>query len=208
MALTGITQIANVLNLTERRVQQLVREGLPKEGHGQYDLAKSMMWYIRYLQKKVEARATESEAGAASSWRDEKKRLLHLQANNEELEYKRKLGEVVPVEMVRDQFVTFATTVHDRLIALPSKIAPRLEGESREVIRVKLHEFIKDTLNGLSAEPIYHPKPIAEPEPIPEIQAEEPKVQRRKNARTVPEDSGGKPQRNHASRGGKVRGRA
>lgn len=145
--------VSKALNLTERRVMQLVNEGMPRVGRGQYDPWACALWYIRYLQKAVEQRGTANDDGSASSWREEKKRLVRLQANNEELEYRRKLGEVVPVDMVRDKFVTFASTVHDRFMALPSKLAARLEGESREVIRVKLFESIRDLLNGLSDEP-------------------------------------------------------
>ena len=145
--------VAKALNLTERRVQQLVREGMPRAERGQYDPWACALWYIRYLQKAVEAKGTGNDDGSATSWREEKKRLVRLQANNEELEYKRKLGELIPVDMVRDKFVTLTSTVHDRFVALPSKIAPRLEGESREVIRIKLFEAVRDLLNGLAGKP-------------------------------------------------------
>ena len=197
--------VAKALNLTERRVQQLVREGMPKEGHGQYDPWACALWYIRYLQKKVEARETESPDGKGASWRDEKKRLLHLQANNEELEYKKRLGDVVPVEMVREKFVIFATSVHDRFVALPSKLAPRLEGERKESIRVKLYESIRDTLNGLSEEPITAKEPEPDPEPPQEEPTKPKKTTGRKNARTDRAVRGGKSECNHQARGGKIR---
>jgi phage terminase Nu1 subunit (DNA packaging protein) len=142
--------VAKALNLTERRVMQLVNEGMPRAGRGEYDPWACALWYIRYLQKAVEQRGTGNDDGSATSWREEKKRLVRLQANNEELEYRRKLGELAPVEVFESKIVEFATTVKGRFLALPSKIAPRLEGESRDVIRLKLFEAVKDLFNGLA----------------------------------------------------------
>lgn len=152
-ATVKVEVVAKALNLTPRRIMQLAKEGMPRAERGQYDPWACALWYIRYLQKALEARGTQNDDGSATSWREERKRLIRLQANNEELEYRKRLGELMPVDEVRSKFVTFAGTVHDRFIALPSRLSPRLEGESREVIRVKLFEAIRDTLNGLSQEP-------------------------------------------------------
>jgi phage terminase Nu1 subunit (DNA packaging protein) len=142
--------VAKALNLTERRVMQLVNEGMPRQGRGEYDPWACALWYVRYLQKAVEQRGTGNDDGSATSWREEKKRLVRLQANNEELEYRRKLGELAPIELFESKIVEFATTVKGRFLALPSKIAPRLEGESRDVIRLKLFEAVRDLFNGLA----------------------------------------------------------
>jgi phage terminase Nu1 subunit (DNA packaging protein) len=150
VALVGVAELARVLDRTERNIQLLVQAGMPKAGHGQYDLGICMQWYIRYLQKASDTRGTDNDDGSQTSWKEEKKRLVRLQANNEELEYRRKLGELVPVDMVKDKFIAFATTVKTRVMAVPSKVAGRLEGESREVIRLKLFEALRDVLNGLA----------------------------------------------------------
>jgi hypothetical protein len=43
--------IARLLNITERRLQQLAREGIvPKAAHGQYPLAAAIRGYVTYLQ--------------------------------------------------------------------------------------------------------------------------------------------------------------
>jgi hypothetical protein len=54
MPTVSAEKIARALNLTESRVHQLVKEGLPKEGRGQFDPVKCMAFYIRYLQNKIE----------------------------------------------------------------------------------------------------------------------------------------------------------
>src|SRR5690554_4944951 len=44
--------VSRLLNLTERRLQQLAREGIiPKAAHGKYPLVQCVQGYIRYLQQ-------------------------------------------------------------------------------------------------------------------------------------------------------------
>ena len=55
--MAGTTQpiavIAKLLDLSERRVQQLSREGvIPKATRGQYDLVGSVRGYVRYLRSR------------------------------------------------------------------------------------------------------------------------------------------------------------
>lgn len=58
-------QAAALLDLTERRVQQLAREGvIPKASHGRYPVAGAVRGYIGYLRDEVR-RSTETAAGAA-----------------------------------------------------------------------------------------------------------------------------------------------
>jgi len=57
VAIVKAEKVAQALNLTESRVHQLVKEGLSKEGRGQYDAVKCMLWYVRYLQNAIEKRA-------------------------------------------------------------------------------------------------------------------------------------------------------
>jgi phage terminase Nu1 subunit (DNA packaging protein) len=206
-SVSGAT-VAKALNLTERRIQQLAKEGMPRAERGQYDPWACALWYIRYLQKAVESRVGDDGDGTASSWREEKKRLLRLQANNVELDYKKKLGEVIPVEMARDTLMKFTQTAHDRFIALSSKVAPRLEGESRDVIRLKLYEAVRDTLNGLASQPIDEEKQPARAVKKPAKAATRKKSTGRASVRSGTADHSGKSRGNHPTGGAAVRGRA
>lgn len=53
MALVSVHKISEAFGISARKVQQLVLEGMPREVHGQYDLAKCMLWYARYLHQKA-----------------------------------------------------------------------------------------------------------------------------------------------------------
>lgn len=56
MPTVKVDQVAKALNVPATRVQRLAREGMPRAGRGEYDLGQCMAWYIRYLQKALEAR--------------------------------------------------------------------------------------------------------------------------------------------------------
>jgi hypothetical protein len=53
MPTVEVQQLTRFLNLSERRIGQLVKEGMPKEGRGQYDPIKCAGWYVRYLQAAI-----------------------------------------------------------------------------------------------------------------------------------------------------------
>jgi phage terminase Nu1 subunit (DNA packaging protein) len=50
MPTVEVSKVAAFLNLDERRVQQLVKEGMPRESRGQYDPVKCAHFYIRFSQ--------------------------------------------------------------------------------------------------------------------------------------------------------------
>jgi phage terminase Nu1 subunit (DNA packaging protein) len=55
MSFVDVLKVAQALNLEVRRVQQLVKEGIPREARGQYDAVKCMLFYIRYLRDRDQA---------------------------------------------------------------------------------------------------------------------------------------------------------
>jgi phage terminase Nu1 subunit (DNA packaging protein) len=61
--IVGIKELAVILNLTPRRVHQLVQEGLPKKSYGRYDRDQCAAFYIRYLHALVEKKAIIDEGG-------------------------------------------------------------------------------------------------------------------------------------------------
>ena len=55
MKTVNAKQMAIFLGLdSERRVQQLVKEGMPRDARGQYNPIKCGAWYVRYLQAAIE----------------------------------------------------------------------------------------------------------------------------------------------------------
>ena len=77
-----VATIARLLLLTERRVQQLVKEGvIPKTERNRYELAPAVQGYIRYLQERI-----AGNPSAPVDFQLEKSRLVKIQADKAQIE--------------------------------------------------------------------------------------------------------------------------
>lgn len=86
MALVDVGRIASALKLSRRRVQQPVKEGLPRESRGQYAPVECMLWYICYLQNAIEKKSVPMADGSYAGEREERVRLLRAKADLREME--------------------------------------------------------------------------------------------------------------------------
>jgi phage terminase Nu1 subunit (DNA packaging protein) len=144
-------KIAQALNLTESRVHQLVREGLPKEGRGQYEPVKCMLWYIRYLQRAIEKKAVPTLDGRYLGEREERMRLLRADADLREMELASQRGRLIAIQDVEKELTDLLLTTKSRIMAIPSRLAPELVGEtSRVMIQARLEKACKESLARLA----------------------------------------------------------
>lgn len=147
MAFVDVGRVAQALNLDERRVQQLVKEGLPREARGQYDPVKCMLWYIRYLQQALEKKAVPNLDGGFVGEREERVRLLRADADLREMELAKERGLVVALPDLEATLTDLVLTTKARIMAIPPRLAPELVGEmSRVMIQAKLEKACKESL--------------------------------------------------------------
>ena len=59
--IVSTAQLAAILNLSARRVQQLREEGMPRATHGKWDLMSAIPWYIEHLEKNARPQDKTSE---------------------------------------------------------------------------------------------------------------------------------------------------
>ena len=139
--------IAKLLNLTERRVQQLAKEGIVvRDGKGKYDLVGSVRGYVKYLQD----RALGKEIAPIDS-HAEKARLLRAQADKTELEVKALQKTLVPVMQVETTWMMMLAAFRSHMLSLPAKTAHLLApiDDNAEIERI-LREQIYEGLTELS----------------------------------------------------------
>lgn len=98
-----IEQLAKVLNLTPRRVQQLVGEGMPRSARGAYDLGNCMSWYIRYLQKALETRSSGTEGSGITNLMTQRTRQAQESAERMQMANLKARGEVVLIADVQQK---------------------------------------------------------------------------------------------------------
>jgi len=152
MAVVDLRQVSKALNVSERRIQQLAKEGLPKEERGKYELGKCMLWYIRYLQVALEASGRrdsgESEFIGA---REERARLLRAEAELKEMELAQKRGQLVAIADVEAEYTSLVLSIKARIMAIPPRLAPEIVGEdSRVMAQAKIEKYCKEALAQLA----------------------------------------------------------
>src|ERR1700688_4760801 len=147
MPLVNVERVAQALNLDPRRVQQLVKEGMPKEGRGQYDPVKCMLWYIRYLQAALERRSVQMTDGTFAGEREERVRLLRADADLREIELAKERSHLVAIPDIEQMFTDLVLTTKARIMAIPPRLAPELVGEpSRVMIQAKIEKACNESL--------------------------------------------------------------
>jgi phage terminase Nu1 subunit (DNA packaging protein) len=155
-ATADVGKIANAMNLTEQRVQQLVKEGLPREARGRYDTVKCLRWYIRYLQTALKKKSVPTLEGGYVGEREERVRLLRSQADLSEIELAKQRGQLVAIQDTERAMTDLVLTTKARILAVAPRVAPDLLGvTSRVMAHAIVETALKEALLSLSK---YEPK--------------------------------------------------
>ena len=140
-----VAVIAKLLDLSERRVQQLSREGvIPKATRGQYDLIGSVRGYVRYLRDQ----AVSAQAGAPD-YAVERARYIRARADLAEMEANQRRGSLIAASDAGAAWVAMLALLRTRLLSLPDRLAPLVyETDSlagtRDLLRGTLREALED----------------------------------------------------------------
>jgi phage terminase Nu1 subunit (DNA packaging protein) len=121
MTHANVEQVAKALNLTARRVQQLVKLGMPQAARGQYELGACMHWYIRHLQKAVEARSS-GDGNNMTSLVTERTKQAREQAERMQMANLKARGEVLVTADVRQQVLGAIAFLAQDLAAVPQRV--------------------------------------------------------------------------------------
>lgn len=140
---TTQTEMGRALKITRQRVSQLVQEGiLPVDEKGSILLVEGIKQYCRM-------KTDGAESGEVDF---DKERALHEKAKREIAELKldkmRKNAYSAPV--VEYVMTAMAANLRTQLLGMPSKLAPFLEGKSKEEIYSLITKEIEEKLSELS----------------------------------------------------------
>jgi phage terminase Nu1 subunit (DNA packaging protein) len=147
--IVAVGRLAGELGVGERRVQQLVEIGMPRTGRGRYNLVDCFRWFVRRQADLLETRKSVPGSGLLA----EQERLTKVKADREELELARSRGELIPLAVYEEQMAELIMSARMRLLALPARLAPDLEGQERAGIRVRLKREIHSALTSLASGP-------------------------------------------------------
>jgi len=142
-----VGSLCRVLNISERRVQQLVKEGvLTKEERGRYPFLTNIKNYVMYLQSRV-----DGNAKGVIDLDKARKRKLHAEAMLVELELETAQGNTISVADHGDTIGKLGDTLKGRLLVMPSKLAPALALETKQgLCKQIVEDEIRSTLTEIS----------------------------------------------------------
>lgn len=139
-----VNTIATLLNITERRVQQLAKEGIiPKAQKGSYDLVQSVNGYIKYLQNQLNNNSEFKDL------KFEKTRLIKFQADKSQIELKLIQGNAILITDIETEISNMILTVRTKLLTIPNKLAPLLINETdlaivENIIKTNIYEILEE----------------------------------------------------------------
>lgn len=168
----GIVEICKVLAgdgnppLTPERVRQLVNEGMPKDGHGQYDAVRCMFWYLGKCRRMIAHKETDNADGSSSGIRGERKRLLSTQADIAEMELAKARSETISIDDHTRVLSELVMETKARMMSIPARAAADVVGEtSRVMVQAKIEKRVREAMSHLAASsPSIEPK-ASKPEP-------------------------------------------
>ncbi len=137
-----VAAVAQLLKLTERRVQQLVQDGvLPRPVKRAYDPVACVHAYIDYLRRLA--------LGAGEmSLTDERTRLTKLQADLAEIELRKAKGDMIDSRKAMKSWGGVVSAVRQRLLGLPTRLAPVVAARSipqaKERLEIAIHEVLQE----------------------------------------------------------------
>ena len=143
-----VAKIASLLLITTRRVQQLVKEGvIPKTERGRYELEPAVHGYIRYLQDRGSIGANTVDD--AKSYYEQRARLIRLQADRAEAELHELQGSLVAVDDVSEQWARLLGRMRQRILSIPSKLAPMIHHETdaaivESILEAAVHDVLTE----------------------------------------------------------------
>ena len=137
-------QVAKAFKVALRTVQRWTREGMPKTSEGFYDIIEIQAWRIM---KKTHGQATTDSD--KEKWDTKFRQMKALLA---EMEYKKRLGELMTREEVEEGRVRRILVVKRALLSLPNRLAPQVVNldvrKAGEIIRIRVEEIINNFAEG------------------------------------------------------------
>jgi phage terminase Nu1 subunit (DNA packaging protein) len=142
-----VVEVARACNLTVARVHQLVGEGMPRLGRGRYELGPCMAWYVRYLQRALEAKTDPETRGDAVAFVRQRTRLALEQADATAMRNVAARADLVRLFQVEREFHALTAALADYAKTLPAQLAAECEGQDVAERQITLARAMGDLLD-------------------------------------------------------------
>lgn len=132
--------VAKIFGVTVRTIQYWIREGMPVTNEDTYDLIDIRAWRFTRMKKNKKNQGNEKK--------DWEQIYREMKARLAELELKKALKEYVPIEDIQRELFIYCTIIKQRMLSLPTQIAPQLIGLDVKQIYALLSERIREIIGG------------------------------------------------------------
>lgn len=142
--------IADLLNLSERRIEQLVAKRiLPKAARGKFDLYQTVKAYCMYMQQKLSG---GDEVIDVSEYKDRLLRATTLEAEEKaklrEMARREKEGELMARDEVIAQWAARCVEMKSALLTIPVQVGfrfpdPDIRNDVEEEVEKAIYEILK-----------------------------------------------------------------
>lgn len=160
--IVAIGALGRVINLSDRRIQQLMKEGvLERHEKGRYPFLSNVKAYVVYLQARADG------GGTVIDLEDARKRKLGAEARLAEIELQKAEEEIISVDAHSEVIGKIADVVRGRLTAIPSKTAPALALENKqtvckEIVEHEIRECLQEVSRTISDDNFFEGKESTE----------------------------------------------
>jgi hypothetical protein len=132
----SVAVVAEVLNLTRRRISQLVAEQvLPAPLNHKYDALRCAQRYIAYQRKNADQQGGDSSTADLKKSRAD---LLRSQKRNADLAYQQKIGQLIEIEDLQEVVNAGTAVFTGQRRSMGSRLAGQLAGMSDPTAILKL----------------------------------------------------------------------
>ena len=138
------TTIAKLLQLSERRVQQLTKDGvIPKVDRGKYELVPAVHGYINYLRHQMSADFSPDDIVK------NKNRLTLATAELREIEKSQLEGELIPALEIKKTWLHYVNLIKTKLLSIPNKAAPQMVtvnniNDAKNLLKERIHDTLDE----------------------------------------------------------------
>lgn len=140
----GTGELAKLVGKSDRWIRQLTSQGvLTQCARGKYKLGETLALYIEHMSG---GKAGEEKLSHA----DVKAEHEILKKEKTEMQLQQMRGELHSANDVRTLMGEMITSTKSKLLSIPVRIGPQLEGESAKTIEKKLNDEINKALSALA----------------------------------------------------------
>ena len=140
----GTSEFSKLVSKSDRWIRQLTSQGILTQcGRGKYKLGETLAAYIEYM--------SGGKAGDEKlSHADVKAEHEMLKKEKTELQLQQMRGELHSANDVRALMGEMVLSAKSKILSIPVRISPQLEGESAKAIEKKLNDEINNVLSVLA----------------------------------------------------------